>query len=99
MGTNLVFGLCDYEDDLEILALLQEHLATFFISPPIGLKRVEHKFLIFKARVEMEGNVSRLTLATGKVHPESGRERRNSNRRFRNLRVEFLLFPPTSPLP
>lgn len=36
--TNLVSGFSDHEDDLEMLALPEGHLAFLFLSPPARLK-------------------------------------------------------------
>ncbi|ETE60481.1 hypothetical protein L345_13777, partial [Ophiophagus hannah] len=65
------------EDDLKMLAILERHLMMLFRTPLGILKCVERNFVIpVKVRVEVEGNVGSLMLAAGKIHPESGREKK-----------------------
>lgn len=85
--TNLISSLRDNEDDLKIFTLSEGHLMTLCVSPPASLKCVEHNIPCIKPRVEVEGNVAPLILATCKVHvevhPVAGRERGKKKKKIK----------------
>lgn len=99
--TNLVSKVINNEDDLEMLAILEGSHVFLFLSPPACLKCVEPNCLCIDMRPEVEGNISPIMLATGKVrlevHPGSGRDKQKIKWEVQASQSRVL--PPLSPFP